>query len=251
MDALPKVSIITACYNSEKSIASCITSCLNQSYPNIEHIFVDGGSTDKTQDVILGLIPKAYLVSQKDSGIYDAFNKGIRRSTGEFIFFLNSDDAFFNNQVVDKAVNIMLENDADCLFASVEIRLNYFNFVRSYKPKYPSVRNLENGMMPPHTGSFIRKKVYEKIGNFKEDFLICGDYEWFCRLALDGGFSSVLADNIVAVKMASGGASSRNLGARINLHSEIYKSLSQNGLKANHLRLFARYLRKIFEFKLS
>lgn len=251
MSLNPKVSIITACYNSEQTIAACIKSCLQQTYSDIEHIFVDGGSSDETCSIITSLIPRANLVSERDSGIYNAFNKGLERSSGDFVFFLNSDDFFSGKLVVEKAINVALEQDVECLFTGVEITSKYLNFVRSYRPKHLTASNLERGLMPPHTGSFIRKSIYEKLGGFDESYTICGDYDLFCRLAVYGNFSSSIAESIIAVRMASGGASSSNLGARLKLHFEIFRSLKQNGLNASHLKLLTRYLRKLFEFRLD
>ena len=101
-----KVSIITASYNSFDVIGECIHSVLDQTYPEIEHIFVDANSTDGTLDIINSLVPGANLLAEPDFGIYDAFNKGLRRATGDIVFFLNSDDRLMRPDVVSSAAKV-------------------------------------------------------------------------------------------------------------------------------------------------
>ncbi|MDB2699700.1 glycosyltransferase [Alphaproteobacteria bacterium] len=243
-----KVSIITASYNSENVIKDCIVSVLEQSYNNIEHIFVDGSSDTDTSDIINDLVPGADLISEPDSGIYDAFNKGLSRATGDIIFFLNSDDRLTSRDAVAFAVETIETSNVDCLFTSVTISSPKARIVRRYEALPLSVKNLEMGLMPPHTGAFVKKTIFDQVGGFKTNFEICGDYDWFCRVAKIDGLSQWVDKKKYTVKMASGGASSRSLRARWILHKEIVKSLRDNQLTVSQFHLLTRYIRKILDF---
>lgn len=245
----PKVSIITATYNSADCIERCITSVLEQTYPDIEHIFVDAVSTDGTTEMINSLAPGANLISEPDSGIYDAFNKGLQRATGDIILFLNSDDQLIGPNVVSSAVIKICDANVDMLFSSVNIISLNGRTTRHYKAVPVTVKSLEMGAMPPHTGAFIMKKVYNEIGKFNTEFKISGDYEWFCRAASHKIFSQKVDRNFVTVEMAGGGASSRNLFARWIAHNENLRGLRDNNLRASHLLLLTRYFRKILQYR--
>ena len=201
----PKVSIITATYNSADYIEKCITSVLEQTYPNIEHLFVDASSTDGTIEIINSLAPGANIISEPDSGIYDGFNKGLRRATGDIVFFLNSDDQLIGRDTVFSAVKKLCDANVDMLFSSVNIISPKARIRRRYKAVPVSVKNLEAGSMPPHTGAFIKKTVFDNAGGFKTNFKISGDYEWFCRIAKLGHFSQKVDENFVTVAMSGGG----------------------------------------------
>ena len=130
-----KISIITVSYNSEKTILKTINSVKNQSYKNIEHIFIDGCSTDNTINIIKKNINKdsSILLSEKDNGIYSAMNKGIKLATGEIIFILNSDDIFYNNLVVENILNIFVnDKKLDLLYGNIVVTKNN-QIVRMWK----------------------------------------------------------------------------------------------------------------------
>ena len=246
-----KVSIITASYNSANCIRECILSVLEQTYADIEHIFVDASSTDGTLDVIYSLVPGANLISEPDFGIYDAFNKGLRRATGDIVFFLNSDDRIIERDLVSSAVAKIIDANVDMLFSSVNITTSNRRVTRHYRGVPLTVKNLELGSMPPHTGAFIKKTVYDEMGEFKTDFKISGDFEWFCRVAARGHFCQKVDRNLVSVEMAGGGASSQDLRARWIAHHENIIGLGNNGLKKSHLLLLTRYFRKILEYRIG
>ena len=158
-----KISIITVCHNSEKTLIDTLNSVLSQKYPDIEHIIVDGQSTDNTQKII-----KEYkhankiIIIENDNGIYDAMNKGIMAATGEVITILNSDDIYQSENVINNVVKeIKLDKNKHDIFLGdvVFFKEKNFSFVRRfYSSKNFKPWMLKIGLMPPHPSSFIKKK---------------------------------------------------------------------------------------------
>lgn len=175
-----KVSIITPCLNSEKTIRDTIESVLKQTYKNIEYIIVDGGSTDSTIEII-----KSYqtlfhgrmkVVSEKDKGIYDAMNKGIRMSTGSLIGIINSDD-YYEPDAVRTVVNHMTSDKYQVIYGHCRLIRNQYlwgYFTTSHE-------DLGSGMIP-HSTCFVTRKVYCDLGLFLTCFKIASDYELMVRL---------------------------------------------------------------------
>lgn len=173
-----KVSIITVCYNSSKCIEKTIKSVVQQTYPDIEYIIIDGGSTDGTIDIINRYKEKIDLViSEKDSGIYDAFNKGIRNSTGELITFLNAGDYYLNDYC-----NTAISNFApNCSFICSNVfYFNSKNFSEIVKPSFPEIKLGK----PPflHPAFIVRRSLFDDIGFFSLKFRTFSDFDWMLRL---------------------------------------------------------------------
>ena len=176
-----KVSIITPCYNSEKTIRQTIESVLNQTYKNIEYIIIDGGSTDKTVAIIKEYMPlfrgRLKYVSEKDNGIYDAMNKGIRMSRGKLIGIINSDD-YYETIAVEKVVEYYNEKKEQIIYGymcTLDNRGKIFLNKNSHK-------NLKNEMIP-HSTCFVSRKVYKKYGLFSKKLRIVSDYEFMLRVS--------------------------------------------------------------------
>ena len=174
----PKISIITVVLNKEKSIEKCLRSVANQSYPSkkIEHIVIDGGSTDKTLSIIKKYQNKLkYWQSKKDKGIYDAMNTGIRKCSGDIIGILNSDDFFYKNtfNIVAQYFNRF---KIDFLFGSVIKHKIFHNF-------YPEKLWYTFNIYPSHSVSFfIKRKSQKKIGNYNIKFKYSADRDLFYRM---------------------------------------------------------------------
>ena len=196
-----KVSIITPVFNGVETIEKCIKSILDQDYPNIEHIIVDGGSTDGTLQVLERL--KVKFVSEPDAGIYDAFNKGVERSSGEFIHILNSDDAYASTLVISKVMNYICEKDLDLCHAKIE-QVDTAGCVVSTVGKKLTKKSLLNKMRVAHPSVFVKRSVYEKLGAFSVGFRIAADHEFMLRV-WDKVRIGFLPE--VVVKMSWGGAS--------------------------------------------
>lgn len=204
-----KISIITIVYNREYCIADCIQSVINQTYENIEHLVVDGGSTDGTQLKIEPYKDKlAYYVSEKDEGVFDALNKGIKKATGDIIGILHSDDFFYHDQTIEKIAEAFHISGADLVYAKGKYVDK--NNVEQVKRYYPSASFHEKylifGWIPLHTTIFVRKSIFEIYGLYNADYKIAGDYEislrWFKNKKIKKFFL-----NEWVVKMRMGGLS--------------------------------------------
>lgn len=179
-----KISVITVVYNNKKTLEETIKSVLSQSYENIEYIIVDGKSTDGTLDIIKKYKEDiARYISEKDEGIYDAMNKGVNMATGDLVYFLNSDDTFCDNHVVEKVAKEFNKNKKyDYLYGGVVCR-NIFNSGQdSIFLKEISEHSIKMGQNIPHQSLFVKKVVFDEIGLFNSNFKVNADYDFECRL---------------------------------------------------------------------
>ncbi len=202
------VSIITVCYNSEKTIRKAIESVLGQTYANIEYIIVDGLSNDNTvaiaKEYESAFLEKGYsyrIVSEKDNGIYDAMNKGIGMASGELIGMINSDD-WYEPIAVETAANTYAENRYDLFYADLNlIRENGSIIVkRSKLDKYPSSRNWN------HPTTFIPKRIYEEMGTYRCQTMY-DDYDLILRIR--GAGKKVVIKNVILANFRTGGVSNQ------------------------------------------
>ena len=243
-----KVSIITACYNREKTIASAIESVSAQKYNDIEYIIIDGASKDKSMDVINQYKDKIdVIVSEKDSGIYDALNKGIKKSSGDIIGLLHSDDLFYDENTINRIVDTFENSDADIVYANGMYidEKNISKVKRIYKAKYFKKKYLHFGWIPLHTTIFVKKEVFEKYGLYREDFRIASDYEislrWFKNSQLKKKFL-----NQWVVKMRLGGKSTDLTQQKLK-SSEDLRIIKEYNLLGNVTLLF-KISRKIPQY---
>jgi Glycosyltransferases involved in cell wall biogenesis len=201
-----KVSIITPCLNSEKTIRDTIESVLNQTYKNIEYIIVDGGSTDNTIRIIEEYIPlfqgRMRYISEKDKGIYDAMNKGIKMSKGCLIGIINSDD-YYEDTTVEKVVRRYCKNSEQVIYGYLGLLLGN-NRIRIQNFSH---KNLHQNMIP-HPTCFVSRKVYQKYGLFRKAFKITADYELMVRL-YEKNVEFIQIPEVLA-NFRVGGASSSN-----------------------------------------
>ncbi|SHG28987.1 glycosyltransferase [Flavobacterium fluvii] len=212
-----KVSIITIVFNNHTTITTCLRSVQCQSYPNIEHIVIDGGSTDGTQEQIFPFLDTiAYYVSEKDGGLYEALNKGIRQCTGDIVGILHSDDLFYETTTVQKVVDTFLQSKADLVYANgmYVVKNNVNKVKRVYGSKPYELKDLCFGRIPLHTTIYVKREVFEKYGLYDTQYTIASDYEislrWFVNPQLKKHFL-----NEWVVKMRLGGKStSANLQKR-------------------------------------
>lgn len=204
-----KISIITIVFNNANYIKSCIESVLNQTYTNIEHIVIDGGSNDGTQKIIEPYIDKlGYYISEKDKGLYNALNKGIAIATGEIIGILHSDDLFYENTTIEKIVEVFKISKTDLLYANglyVE-RENEENIKRIYKSKPFKRSYLNFGWIPLHTTIYVKKEIFKQYGLYDEAYSIASDYEISLRWFKNDKIIKEFLNHFV-VKMRLGGKS--------------------------------------------
>ena len=245
-----KVSIITVCYNSQKTIENTIKSVLSQSYKNYEYIIIDGGSTDNTIEIIKKFKKKIHIFkSEKDKGIYDAINKGIKCATGSVISILHSDDIFYDKFTTQKIMSHFKSNPkVDCLIGNTIITNNDLKKkLRSYKANYFKKWMLYFGFSPPHPSTFFRYKIYKKYGLYNNKYIIAGDFEFFVRIFLKRKILlKIINENFVLMK--SGGKSSKSLKSNLISSQEIIKSFKDNNLYTNWFLIILRFPLKLIQF---
>ena len=245
-----KISIITACFNSEKTILKTIESVLSQGYSDIEYIVIDGNSSDRTMDIIRSFGKAIDIVlSEPDTGIYDAYNKGLKLATGDIIGILNSDDYFISNQILSNISNQFNKDPKlDAFFSGVQFISKYSGKITRIIPAVGfSPWKMYLGLMPPHPGAYICREVYEKIGYFDTSFNITGDFEFFVRIFLKHNIYYKKTDKII-VNMSLGGVSTSGLHSYIIITKEFSRSLIKNGLFGSKILLLFRGIVKLLQF---
>ena len=245
-----KISVITVCYNSVSTIEATILSVLQQSYATIEYIVVDGDSNDGTKSVLEKYRDKiTKIVSEKDKGLYDALNKGIKLATGDVIAFLHADDFYTDPTVIEKYVKVFEGGNYDAVYAN----LFYVDAddTTKVKRKWNSGEYNHgaflNGWMPPHPTLFVRKEIYEKYGSFNTDFKTSADYELMLRLIHKHKIKLGYLKEFT-VKMRVGGQSNSSLNNRIKANLEDRRAWEVNQLKPRFYTLLLKPFRKISQF---
>lgn len=245
MKADLKVSVITVTFNSEDYISNAVDSVLGQSYENIEYIVIDGESTDKTVNILQsyeGRISK--FISEKDTGIYDAMNKGISLASGDVVGILNSDDFYIDEFVIEKVVK-EFEKKIDCLYADlVYVRSkNLSKVVRYYDSSHFSPLRFAYGWMPAHPTFFVKKDIYNKHGVFRTDLKIAADFDLMVRFLYTHNLvCSYMKEPII--KMRVGGVSTSFSSIWIN-NIEALRVCKDNGIKTNIFKILSKYPAKI------
>lgn len=201
MEKCPKVSVITVCLNSRKFLKYAIESVLEQTYSNIEYILIDGGSTDGSIDVFNKYKNKINkIVIEKDEGLFDAMNKGIKLAAGEIIYFLNSDDKLYDNKVIEKAVAAFNSHkEADFIYGNVAVYDPGAD--TSYIEKYPEVVSkwLFIQKTIGHPATFFRSSCFSKVGYFDKNYKIASDYEWYLRSLYINKLKTVHINHIISI----------------------------------------------------
>jgi len=244
-----KLSIITAVLNNQHHISSCLESVFHQRYQNIEHIIVDGGSTDDTLEIIKKSGDRiSKWVSGPDNGIYDALNKGIRMATGDVIGFLHADDLYATDAVLRTVAECFEKQNVDSCYGDLlYVDKNDTNkTIRYWKSSSFDFTLLRKGWMPPHPTFFVKRKAYEKCGMFDTSFKIAADYELMLRFLGQHKISTCYIPEVL-VKMRMGGASNRSMRNIIRKSSEDYRAMKMHrvgGLAA----LLRKNLSKIPQF---
>ena len=243
-----KISIITVCFNSSKTIEKTFQSIKNQLYQNIEYIVVDGGSSDDTLKII-----KNYnscisnYISESDKGLYDAMNKGIALATGDIIGILNSDDVFSDVFVLENIAKFHQENDIDASIGNITQFNESGKTVRKYSSKNWIPENLKIGFMPPHPSIFFKRKLFENYGNYHLDFISGADYELIVRFFIKHQVSWEYSD-ITTTAMLRGGISSSGYKSYKLISREIKKALELNNIKFSYFKVLSRVIWKLNGF---
>lgn len=237
------ISVVTASFNSCNSIFDTLKSVAGQSYKNVEHICIDGGSTDGTQEVVKNFPSSTVsLISEPDFGIYDAMNKGVQRSTGDVVGILNSDDFYLSDNVLDEVAALFTADQ------ELEVVLGDVDFVNDDDLTHPvrrySAGNFKPwmfrlGLMPPHPAVFVRRSAYQRVGLYKLGYKIAADFDFLIRLLLIDGAKYKTVDKIF-VRMRTGGISTSGLKSNFIATMEMKRSLRENGLFASGILLMCR-----------
>ncbi|MCK5907633.1 MAG: glycosyltransferase [Flavobacteriales bacterium] len=244
-----KVSIITSSYNSSETIADTISSVNSQTHQEIEHVFIDGKSSDNSVEIINEISTREKIVtSEKDKGIYDAMNKGVAKSNGDVIAILNSDDFYADENVVSDVVALFTESGADAVYADLDyVTEDTTKIVRKWRSGSYKHGMFKWGWMPPHPTLFVKKEVYEKYGNFNLDLKSAADYEIMLRFIHKHEIKLAYLQR-VTVKMRVGGLSNSSIKHRLFANNEDRKAWKINGLRPYFFTLYLKPLRKIVQY---
>lgn len=247
-----KISIITTTYNSAKTLEDTIKSVLGQvGGMDVEYIIIDGGSTDGTLDIVEKYKDKiTKVISEKDGGMYEAMNKGIKMATGEIVGILNSDDIYALSEVLKRVLDKFTESGADCLWGDLIYfkGQNQSSQVRTWKSSPYQSGAFEKGWHPPHPTFFVKREIYEKYGLFRTDLSTAGDFELMLRFLEKNKISSAYIPEVL-VKMRMGGQSNKSIYNHLRAIWYSYKAFKINGLKISPLFLFIKPWFKLNQFK--
>ena len=239
-----KISVVTVCFNSGTTIEATIQSVMRQKYSNIEHIIIDGGSSDNTHSIINKYKCNfASLIVERDHGIYDAMNKGIKLSSGDVICLLNSDDVFASDDVLSRvALEFTQHPRAEALLSNIthaDSNDLWGEPLRIGSIKYFAPWQLRFGLNPPHPGLFLRSDVYNKYGLFESGYSISADIEYMVRIFVKSKINYVKT-NIHSVIMREGGASSGGWSTAHIISKEMVMACLKNGVTTNYLLVSLR-----------
>lgn len=245
-----KITVITIAYNAADTIEETIKSVLDQDCKNLEYIIVDGASNDQTLEIVRKYDASiSKVVSEPDTGVYDAMNKGLNLATGDVIAILNADDTYAHPKVLSRVLASLEASGADSCYGD----LIYVSRTHSEKTTRTWIagpyrrESFLNGWMPPHPSFFAKRKLYQKYGMFNTQLKTSADYELMLRFLFRYNVSTVYINEIL-VKMKVGGQSNASLKNRIKANQEDRLSWEINGLKPGNLTLIKKPLRKVLQF---
>lgn len=235
-----RISLITVCFNSAKTIGKTLHSVRQQTYQNIEHIVIDGGSSDGTLRVVSAEgCHVAKVVSERDEGIYDAMNKGISLATGDIIGFINADDFYASNEVCAKIAQVFKDSIVDACYADLcyVSQSNISAIKRYWQSSEFHLGAFGRGWCPPHPTFFVRREIYERYGGFNLSYKIAADVELMMRFLEVHKLKAKYIPEVM-VKMRLGGTTNNSLGNIFRQNQEILRALRCHGLNSSMLGLF-------------
>jgi glycosyltransferase involved in cell wall biosynthesis len=235
-----KVSIITAVYNGAAAIGATLDSVAAQDHDDLEHVVVDGASSDGTVELVRAKGARvSQLVSERDSGVYDAFNKGLALARGEWIGFLGAGDRFAGVDSISRLIAATRGVTADAVFADLAIVRDDGTVSRRYRSGNFTTRRIGYGYMPAHPTLLVRRSVYEKFGAYDTSFRIAGDFEFVARAFARGATPFVHVPQIL-VLMQDGGLSNSGLRSSWIITKEMRRACRKNHVPSGWLRLLMR-----------
>ena len=247
-----KISLITVSYNSASTIRDTFESVLAQSCEDYEYIVVDGLSKDNTVAIIKEYEPrfngKMRWISEKDSGLYDAMNKGIRMATGDVVGILNSDDLFTDNTVLESVRQGFCASDTDAVYADVRYvkQDDLTKIVRHYSSKSFRRWKMRIGLIPAHPSFYAKKELFEKFGFYRTDYRIAADFELLLRFIFVNKIKiSYIPKTFVTMRM--GGVSTNSFKVHSRIMKEHLKAFKANNRYTNVFLLSLRYVGKVYQ----
>ena len=250
MSGLPTISVITVSYNSRETIADTIESVASQTYPSVEHIVMDGASTDGTLEVLERFRDKlSKIVSEPDEGIYAAMNKGLSLATGDVIGTLNSDDVYVDENVLAMVAEVFRDDSVDVCYGDIFYvdKGDLNRIVRHWKSEPYRSGLFEKGWMPPHPTFFIRRRVLGRVGLFEPRYRFAADFDFMLRaLHVQQLRSTYLPRDLV--KMRVGGLTNNSVMNVLRGNIEAYRSCRKNGLGVSPLFIARKILRKLPQY---
>jgi glycosyltransferase involved in cell wall biosynthesis len=245
-----KITVITVCFNAQKTIVDTILSVAEQGFPDVEYIIVDGGSTDATMELVKSNSARvARCISERDNGLYDAMNKGIQLATGDVIGFLHADDLYADKQVLSRVAEMFNDMTVDACYGDLVYIAadNTQRTVRTWRAGDFGGKKMYNGWMPPHPTFFVRRNCYLQNGGYRTDMGSSADYELMLRYILCCKIKMVYVPHTL-VCMRSGGISNASFRNRISAHAMDWKAWRVNGLLPYPWSLPFKPLRKLLQW---
>lgn len=248
-----KISIVTATYNYASTLEQTIQSVLQQTFPDIEYIIIDGNSTDETPQIVARYAKqfgeRLIYVREADKGLYDAMNKGLRLATGDVVAILNADDFFTSNDIIERVADYMSEHkEIDAVYGDVHfVRPDDLTQCVRYYSSRPFRRGLMRlGFMPAHPSFYCRRQVYQSYGYFDTSYRVGADFEMLLRFIFIHRISMAYLP-IDFVTMRMGGISTSGITSYRQILVDIRHALRNNGVKSSYPLLMLRYAYKISE----
>lgn len=245
-----KVNIITGTYNSESFIQDCITSVFEQDYEHLDQIIIDGASTDDTLKKIESTPNRvSLLISEPDTGIYNAMNKGLMKATGDILGILNSDDFYNSKTVISQVVDAFENTNADCVFGDLFYvnREDTAKVIRKWVTGPYTAKAFQKGWHPAHPSFFVKKEVYEKFGYFDENLSLAADFELMLRFIEKYKIKWSYIDQPL-VRMRLGGETSKSLKNVIRGNKECLQAFDKNKIDVSRLYPIRRLAPKLKQF---
>lgn len=239
-----KISIVTVCFNSQATIEDTIRSVLGQTHPSVEHIIVDGKSSDATMDIVNRYREKlGKVISEPDLGAYDAMNKGIALASGDVVGILNADDVYATPEALSSVASAFEKPGIEACYADLVYvdRHDMSKIVRYWQSTEFRPGLFRTGWMPAHPTFFVRRKVYERLGTFDLEFSLQSDFELTMRFLEVHRIQSAYMPRIL-VKMRTGGMSNNRYMNVVKGNLEAYRACRKHGLDVGP----GFILRKIF-----
>lgn len=245
-----KISIITVTFNSAKYLEDCINSVIQQNHKDIEHIIIDGRSTDDTVSIIKKYEDHlAYWVSEKDNGMYDAINKGLQLATGDIVGMLHSDDVLASPDVIAAIATSFKSNNVDSLYGDLVYvdPNNIAKVLRVWKGYGYKRSKFRYGWMPAHPTFYIKKEVVDKLGGYETHYYTASDYEFMARYLYRHKVSCTYLPKLI-VRMRNGGASNSSFYSRLRANRRDYLAMKNNKIPFPLVASLLKPIRKLPQF---